>query len=496
MSGRNTLPKTFILSVSLAFLAAASYFPIAGRGLGLVAAAVGTVATSLAPSGDLLFGNNPECEDGKQRILSVVRATAFVSFLSFAVFTASRGTPLRTSLPQRNICELEGVMIQDSSFSSYGNYIVRLKATSCRSTYGYSATASGVVVAVGKGRILTSRGMKVRLTGFFSDGLFIFDGFRVLGRSWLNDAREGLICWLGARLFGDLNEGEAPGNPDLLGSMLLLGRSEDYGFPLKELAQKCGCSHVLALSGMHLGILAALCRMISKGRLSKVLSFVLVGVFLFVAGPRPSLLRAALMFCLWFIPSRRRLYMAFVLQLLIDPFSTTDLGCCYGYMAVVAIVFLQEATYSKIAVFAGKRTFSSFWLSAIVLVFCAPVQIATTGFWCPVAILISPIAGMLAAASMALGLMTIAFGRLQILLSANAVVYGAFEKLLSAASVLPTASWFGYCIMLVSLALLYAMAFGATRLAARTAHLQRYDVESLPRRIRELEQQVCRKEYP
>lgn len=488
MSGRNTLPQTIFMTNALAFLAAASYFPFAGRNLGLVAAAASAVATSLIPSGDLLFGRNAESERLKQNVLCMLRSVLFASAAAFAVFTAARGNPLALALPKDTVCRLEGRLIQDSAFSVSGNYIVKVKVQSCASMHGYTATAHGIATSLGKEKALVSYGTKVRLTGRFSGELFIFDELLVLERSGANDIRENAIQWLEARLFGQVPTDGEPGGAELLSTLLLLGRSEDHGFALKDLAQKCGCSHVLALSGMHLGILAAICRVFGKkgkGLVPRLLSFAFVGTFVFIAGPRPSLIRAAIMFCLWFLPPSRRLCLSFLLQTLLFPTSMADLGCCYGYMAVAAIVFLQGVSYTPIATFIGKRTLSSPWLSATVLLYCAPAQIITTGGWNPIAILISPIAGFLAAASMSIGLLLIVFGRVGLLLGANKLVFGLFERLFSTFSELPPAGWPEYIAMVASMLALNAFALAARHFVSKRTKPLVSDVEAPRRKVME-----------
>ena len=499
MSMRNTLPQTSFLFHSLLFLIVSSYFPIAGRGLGLAAAAFGVAAVSLAPSSTLLFGGE---ESNRKRIyiLSMLRCIVFVSAAAFMVSLIAREAKLRTALPKEHICILEGTLIQDSSFSSVGNYVVKLKASACSSIHGYKATAGGLVAAVGKPpneNPIVSYGVKVRLTGHFSENLFIFEKLQVLRRSGINDMRESLIETMERRLFGSraiLDKETEPLDSDLLSAMLLLGRSEDYDFPLKDLAQKCGCSHVLALSGMHLGILAGMCRLLERfgrGRIklaARFMSLLFVGAFVFAAGPRPSLIRAALAFLLGMsdaMSAKRRLCAAFFFQALLFPFSLVDLGCCYGYVAVAAIVFLQNLTYSPMAVFAGRRTFSPFWLSIVVLLFCAPIQIATTGSWNPIAILISPFAGLLAAASMTTGLVILAFGRLPALLWMSNATYTLFKALFTTFEDLPQAGWPEYLAMAGTVATLETTALVTAKLIKRKSIPHTYDVESMRRKVNE-----------
>lgn len=507
MSVRNTLPQTFLLSHSFLFLIVSSYFPIAGRGMGLAAAVLGAAAVSLAPSGTLLLGGN-SANKKNINFISMLRCIMFIAVAAFMVSIIEREAQLRISLPKESVCILEGTLVQDSSFSTSGNYVIKLKVSTCGSIHNYRATASGLATAIGKppsSKSIVSYGVKVRLTGRFSNELFIFEDLQVLKRNGINDIRESLIEALERRLFGSkifLDTEATPQDSDLLSAMLLLGRSEDYGFPLKELAQKCGCSHVLALSGMHLGILAGICKLlegIGKNRIklaAKSMSFLLIVAFVFTAGPRPSLLRASLMFCLGIFngmfgdvlgmeSAKRRLCAAFLMQALLFPFSMVDLGNCYGYAAVTAIVFLQELSYSPIAAFAGKRILSSFWLSIMVLLFCAPIQIATTGSWNPISILISPFAGFLATASMTTGLAILAFGRLPALLWTSDAIYNLFHSLFAVFAKLPQAGWSAYFVMAGMVATLEATALVTAKLVKRKSIPPTYDVESMRRKVKE-----------
>lgn len=374
-------------------------------------------------------------------------------------------------LPKESVCEIEGTLILDSYFSSTGNFLVRIEIQKCKSIYGYNATSSGMVTAIGKEKALISSGVKVKLEGKFGEDLFYFENLQVLERNWINDIREKMIEVLETRLFGFSYSVEKSSEENkisksiLLSLMLLLGRSEDFDFPLKKDATSCGCAHVLALSGMHLSILAWLCSFFGTkvqvfgknakqkrliGIVVKCFAFFLIACFVFVAGPRSSLIRASIMYCLHFFNPKLRLWATFILQAFLFPLSMTDLGCCYGYIAVIAIIFLNDISYSPVSTFLGKH-FSPLWISAIVLVFCAPIQLFSLGTWNPVAIIISPIASFLAGLSMTTGLLIVIFGRLSPLLWFNNLIYEACESLFAKGSSFPSSSWLGYFVMVIIL---------------------------------------------
>lgn len=236
-----------------------------------------------------------------------------------------------------------------------------------------------------------------------------------------------------------------------MSSLLLLGRSEDYNFPLKDAALNCGCAHVLALSGMHLSVLASICAgLFGKRKWAKILSFIVIASFVFIAGPRPSLVRSAIMFFLGTkFSSKQKVVMAFFIQSIFLPFSMLDIGCCYGYVSVFAIIFLWSVIKAPFEIVWGKKLLNSILLSVSVLLLCAPVQLIQDGIWCPVSILVSPIAGLLITFSMGIGLLILSCGRIQFLVWLNRLVYNALTAVFDFFGTFPKAGWLGYAIMVL-----------------------------------------------
>lgn len=371
----------------------------------------------------------------------------------FFAFSLSRRYETSFGLSKNRITALEGRMLYDSSFSGSGKGLVRISLQKCRDNCGNWTSAKGIITAVGNEKAIVTSGLKVRLEGKFSEDLFIYDNVQVTERSTINNFREKLIELIENRLYGDFTKGsqKEPDAPALLSSLLLLGRSEDYNFPLKDAALNCGCAHVLALSGMHLSVLASICAgLFGKRKWAKILSFIVIGAFVFIAGPRPSLVRAAIMFFLGTrFNSKQRVVMAFFIQSIILPFSMLDIGCCYGYVSVFAIIFLWDVLKAPFEIVWGKKFFNSVVLSVSVLLLCAPVQLIQDGTWCPVAILASPIAGLLITFSMTIGLLMLSFGKIDFLVRCNSLVYNLLAKIFDFFGTFPKAGWIGYAIMIL-----------------------------------------------
>ena len=155
-----------------------------------------------------------------------------------------------------------------------------------------------------------------------------------------------------------------------------------------------GASHILALSGLHLGILygilqAALAWM-GRSRAAvaarSVLSVGAAAFFLLMTGAAPSLVRAFLFICLnelsRLLPGRRRhltaiFFAALTIQLAVSPGVVTSLGFQLSYLALLGIVLVfprLEAWYP-----AGhradpvRRIWSAMALTLSCQVFTAPL---------------------------------------------------------------------------------------------------------------------------
>ena len=355
------------------------------------------------------------------------------------------------SFPPEYVGTVEGSVVCDSSFTASGNHLMRIRLSSCVTETGDRGSASGIVAAVGKEEQIISAGVRVRLCGEFRDGLFIYREIQVLDRSAVNDIRERLIAALEARVLG----GEEGDQASLTSCALLLGRTENSGLELRDKAAGCGCAHVFALSGMHLGIFAGLCmRLFGKRRFARIMSCLAVAAFVFVAGPRASLIRAALWFYLFFIPVKERTAAVFCLHLLLFPSSMCDPGCCYGYLAIFAIVFLSPWIRALLFQYIGRLS-SLVAATLAVLILSAPVYIVRSGSWNPAALIASPAAGLLAAASMSLGILTMVFGRLPVLLEVNGFIYSCMNRLFDLLSDFPALRWTGYAVMTGTILLLF-----------------------------------------
>jgi competence protein ComEC len=158
-------------------------------------------------------------------------------------------------------------------------------------------------------------------------------------------------------------QGSEPTEWGGLASALLLGVRDDLNTDLSEGFRNSGCSHILALSGMHLailsGVLAFLIRRPLGIRWASLLGAVFIVFYVFVAGSQPSLVRAAIMYligaaALWGFfkaGALSLLCLAFIIQLIFQSQTGVSLSFILSYLALFGILTLGEKIHS---LFRGK----------------------------------------------------------------------------------------------------------------------------------------------
>lgn len=135
---------------------------------------------------------------------------------------------------------------------------------------------------------------------------------------------------------------------------LFLGDRTDLAPEVTDSFRKAGAVHILALSGMHLAIIALALSTVLTPLLGKTGSFsvsvLVLGWYLFLAGPLPSLIRAGAMYLIAGLArcGHRRLEpaavpaAAFVLYLASDPAAALTLSFQLSFLAVIGIIVLSR----------------------------------------------------------------------------------------------------------------------------------------------------------
>jgi competence protein ComEC len=145
---------------------------------------------------------------------------------------------------------------------------------------------------------------------------------------------------------------------------LLIGYQEDLDPELMQAYSRTGVVHIIAISGLHVGIIYAVLWWIlgnipfmHKRTWIKCLSILIfLWIFTLVSGASPSVLRSTVMFSVLLIgkPFDKKLnafsallLSAFIL-LVYDPYLLWNLGFQLSYIAVTGILFLQKPIHSFI----------------------------------------------------------------------------------------------------------------------------------------------------
>ncbi|MGY3791585.1 ComEC/Rec2 family competence protein [Aquimarina sp. 433] len=139
---------------------------------------------------------------------------------------------------------------------------------------------------------------------------------------------------------------------------LILGQKQDIDIDTFKDYQNAGATHILAVSGLHVGILLILLNFLLKPldyifKRSRELKIVLIIIalwsFAIIAGLSPSILRAAAMFSFvtigTYFRSKTSIYNALIISifilLTIDPLLTFSVGFQLSYVAVFSIIWMQ-----------------------------------------------------------------------------------------------------------------------------------------------------------
>ena len=186
-----------------------------------------------------------------------------------------------------------GVVVTEAPLSRGGDYRVSLRLESVASAK-LSGDCRAVVRVRGLRGTSPALGQSWEWTGQISAEVLTWRSGHPVGfeSSWSRarwEAREAVFA-----VFRQL---DAPSSA--LAEALLLGAVDDLTSQEKASFREAGCSHVLALSGMHLSLLAALLALGLRARVHPGLGFcltqVLISAFCVLAGPIPSLYRAWMM---------------------------------------------------------------------------------------------------------------------------------------------------------------------------------------------------------
>ncbi|MDR1058763.1 MAG: ComEC/Rec2 family competence protein [Treponema sp.] len=239
-----------------------------------------------------------------------------------------------------------------------------------------------------------------------------------------------------------------------LAQALLLGVRDNLDTKLSRDFRDAGCSHILALSGMHLAVFSALIALLLRKplgiRLAALGGAVFVILYVYLAGAQPSLVRSAIMYLLGCLAiwgsfktsTMTLLALSFLLQILCFRGSASSPSFILSYLALGGILWTGESLNE---LFRGKlpRPLAS-GLSASLGAFIATaaVSLSLFGMLRPIGILaglaIAPLASFFMILSLA-GLASAFFAPplFTLLDGALSLLYRLLEGIISLAASFP-----------------------------------------------------------
>jgi competence protein ComEC len=164
---------------------------------------------------------------------------------------------------------------------------------------------------------------------------------------------------------------------------MVLGDKSALTQELRDVYAVTGASHVLALSGLHLGIIYTLLSLLIVGRrwhmVSQILIVLCIWAFVFLVGMSTSVVRSATMLTVYALLSLghrdkmtvNTLAFTAIVMLMFNPQSLYDVGFQMSFMAVFAILVLMPL---MMRVFSMEYLLSHqalHWIWSMVAVSCA-----------------------------------------------------------------------------------------------------------------------------
>lgn len=344
--------------------------------------------------------------------ITIITITTLL-FFCYALFGwTAADNQVAMAFSNTRITMVEGTLTEDSLLSKSGKQLLRLALRSCGTQDGAEGSAKGVLSAlVAVDEVLVS-GTLLCLYGELApdSSLFFADSLQVFSLSRWRVFRRKVLSLVERRFYMaiDHEQGRA------LALMLLLGRTGDSAFPLKEASLGSGCAHLLALSGMHLqffiALLSGILVPLLGRRRGKASSVGLALLYVLVVGPKPSLVRAMGMAIIsLFLTGEMASYYSYFatacIQTILFPSALSSMGSLFSYAAYGGLLC------NKLFLFHRPRILEPLFASLYAILFTAVPTLVVWGTWQIGGLFIAPLASPLMFILMGSSLLVFLFGR-------------------------------------------------------------------------------------
>jgi competence protein ComEC len=302
------------------------------------------------------------------KLYSVCIAALAVGLVLGLCAANSGQNKVKFGLPENQITGIEGALLEDPRIISGGNAVVSVSLRRCAAGNTLRVSGAGeITVFISKENVERLKQFG-RGTVIFVEGSLRSAERGNTGRSWsvsakslhivkppppIEQMRTGVRLNLIKRFSGKSWGG--------LALALLLGIKDNLDTELSVMYRNAGLSYILALSGMHLAILAALITFLLKKPLglkaSAVCGAVIILLYCFLVGSSPSLNRAAMMYMLGVLAALGALpkkplsilSLSFIIQIIVTPSAGNSISFILSYLALLGIFIIGKPLSSLFA---------------------------------------------------------------------------------------------------------------------------------------------------
>jgi len=352
--------------------------PVLALGIGGTVLALAALAVS------------PFCGDHRRRV-AVLGGLALTVGLLFLVRDPHADPP---PLPAGTTGG-RGVVSVEAPLNAWGEarFSLRLEAVEVR---GHWQTVDATVVVRGFPGASPPTGQRWAWSGRLEEGTLRWTGGTPLG--WDHPLSQ-VRADARTQLFASLDRLDEPSAA--LARALVLGNVDDLTPAERRAFRDSGCSHVLALSGMHLSLLAVLLTValqrLAPGTAVFVLIQVALGAFCFLAGPIPSLYRAWSMAFLAGVAQWRKarvdavelLAQSFLVTVVFWPAMAFTLSLQLSFLSLTGLFLLSWRLETPLRPLLGRWAASTLGSSLAALSTTLPLTLALFGDFHAIGILLS-----------------------------------------------------------------------------------------------------------
>jgi len=264
-------------------------------------------------------------------------------------------------LSEKQITGIEGVLLEDPRIISGGKAIVSVSLRKCAAGSTLRTVGSGEITIFFTQENAEKLKHFGRGTVVFAEGQLRSNEQGNSGRRWSVSAKslhivqppppiERMRTNIRLNLIKRFSDKPWGG----LALALLLGIKDNLDTDLAAMYRNAGLSYILALSGMHLAILAALITFLLKKPLglkaSAICGAVIILLYCFLVGSMPSLNRAAMMYILGVLavigalPKKPLsiLSLSFIIQIIVTPSAGNSISFILSYLALIGILLIGK----------------------------------------------------------------------------------------------------------------------------------------------------------